>query len=54
MTRTIPFTLRAPLGELLPLLAVGVGLAGLVGTVWAAGELRYILECAGAVGGTRP
>lgn len=52
---TIPSAIRAPLGDLLPLLAFGVALAGLLGTVQAAGELRYILECAGAVGGgSRP
>jgi hypothetical protein len=51
MTRVITSTLRAPLGEIWPLLAVGVALASLIGTVQAAGELRYILECAGAVGG---
>ncbi len=54
MNRTIAASLRAPLGELLSLLAFGVGLVGLVGTARAAGELRYILECAGAIGGTRP
>ncbi len=52
MTRTITSTLRAPLGELLPLLAFGVGLVSLIGAAQAAGELRYILECAGAVGGS--
>lgn len=42
-----------PLRELWPLLAFGVGLAGLVGTARAAGEIRYVLECAGAIGGNR-
>lgn len=53
MTRVIPASLRAPLGELWPLLAFSAALAGLLSTAQAAGELRYILECAGAVGGTR-
>ncbi|NTU77910.1 MAG: hypothetical protein HGA45_00665 [Chloroflexales bacterium] len=35
-----------------PLVAVGLGFVGLLGTAQALGELRYILECAGAVGGT--
>lgn len=51
MTRTIARSLREPLGGLLSLVAVGVSLAGLVGAAQAAGQLLYILECAGAVGG---
>lgn len=51
MTRTITRSRREPLGALWQLLAVSVGLAGLIGTAQAAGELLYILECAGAVGG---
>jgi hypothetical protein len=35
-----------------PLVAVGLGFVGLLGTAQALGELIYILECAGAVGGT--
>lgn len=54
MTHAIARTLRAPLGSLWPILAVGVGLAGLLGTARAAGELIYVLECAGAVSGTDP
>lgn len=55
MTRAINRALRgAPLDTLWPLLALGVGLAGLLGTAHAAGELLHILECAGAVGGTDP
>ena len=54
MTHAIARTLRAPLDSLWPFLAVGVGLAGLLGTARVAGELLYILECAGAVGGTDP
>ncbi|NTU85613.1 MAG: hypothetical protein HGA45_40810 [Chloroflexales bacterium] len=37
-----------------PLVAVGLGVVGLLGTAQALGELLYILECAGAVGGTAP
>lgn len=54
MSIAIPGAFRAPFGELLPLLAFGVAVVGLFGTVQVAGELRYILECAGAVGGPRP
>lgn len=54
MSRTTLFTLRPPLGELLPLLVFGAGLVSLIGATQAAGELCYILECAGAIGGTRP
>lgn len=53
MTRTITTALRAPIGELWSLVAFGVGLAGLLSAAQAVGELRYILECAGAVGGSR-
>jgi hypothetical protein len=34
-----------------PLAMFGLGLVGLLGTVQVLGELLYILECAGAVGG---
>lgn len=51
MTQTLARSLRGQLGALWPLVAVGVGVAGLLGTAQAAGELLYILECAGAVGG---
>lgn len=34
-----------------PLVAVGLGVVGFLGTAQALGELIYILECAGAVGG---
>jgi hypothetical protein len=43
--------LRAPLGELWPLLAVGIGVAGLLRGAQAAGELLSILEWTGALGG---
>ncbi len=51
MAQTITRSLRAPLGAIWPLVALGVGVAGLIGSAQAAGELLYILECAGAVGG---
>lgn len=53
MTRTIATAMRTPIGELCSLLAVGVGLAGLLGAAQAVGELRYILACAGAIGARR-
>jgi hypothetical protein len=53
MLRSFAQALRAPLGEILPLLVLGVGLAGVLGTARAAGEITYILECSGAIGGTR-
>lgn len=40
------------LSELWPLLAFGVGMAGLIGTLQVVGEVLAILECSGAVGGT--
>lgn len=43
--------LPAPIAELLPLLALGMGLLGLFGTARAAGELHQILTCSGAMGG---
>lgn len=43
--------LRAPLGELWPLLAVGIGLVGLLRSAQATGELLSILEWTGAIGG---
>ncbi len=49
----MPHRIIQPLRELWPLLAFGVGMAGLLGTARAADEIRYILECVGAVGGTR-
>jgi hypothetical protein len=40
-------------GDLAAVLAVGVGLAGLFGAGRAFTELLCILECSGAIGGTR-
>jgi hypothetical protein len=40
-------------GALATVLAVGVGLVGLFGAGRALTELLYILECSGAIGGTR-
>ncbi len=50
----MPNRLIEPLREFWPLLALGVGLAGLLSTARAADEIRYLLECAGAIGGARP
>lgn len=51
MAYRIRLHVPAPLAELLPLLALGVGLLGLFGTARVAGELHQILTCSGAMGG---
>jgi hypothetical protein len=49
-----PFSPRpAVSGELLRLLVFGFGLVSLYGAAQAASELRSILVCSGAMGGTR-
>lgn len=54
MTHAIARTLRTPIDSFWPLLVFGMGPAGLLGTAPVAGGLLYILESAGAVGGTDP
>ena len=51
MANRIGTRLPEPLHELLPLLALGIGLLSLFGTARAAGELHLILTCSGAMGG---
>ncbi|NTW01252.1 MAG: hypothetical protein HGA19_08050 [Oscillochloris sp.] len=52
----LPFARNTPesVHEIWPLIAFGMGLAGLIGTARVAGEILYIFECAGAIGGSNP
>jgi hypothetical protein len=50
-TRIAPCT--NTMGELAALVAVGVGFIGMIGAGRALVEIICILECSGAIGGTR-